>query len=57
MERQWHRVPREVVQSLNLELFRNCVDVALRGTVSERGGGGLALGWVILVGFATAAVR
>ena len=51
MERQWHRVPREVVQSLNLELFRNCVDVALRGTVSERGGDGWLFGLDELRGF------
>jgi len=51
VERQWHRVPREVVQSLNLELFRNCVDVALRGTVSERGGDGWLFGLDELRGF------
>jgi len=31
--KQWHRLPREVVELLSLEVFRNCVDVALR----ERG--------------------
>lgn len=50
-------LPQEVVGSPSLEALQKHVDVALRGTVSERGGGGLALGWVILVGFATAAVR
>ena len=39
--RQWHRLPREVVQSPSLEVFRNRVDVALRDVVSGRGGDGL----------------
>ena len=30
---QWHRLPREVVESLSLELFKNHVDVALRDVV------------------------
>ena len=25
---QWHRVPREVVESLSLEVSKNCVGVA-----------------------------
>ena len=36
--RQWHRLPREVVQSPFLEVFTNCVDVALRAVVSGHGG-------------------
>ena len=28
---QWHRLPREVVGSLSLEVFQNHVDVALSG--------------------------
>ena len=27
---QWHRLPREVVESPSLELFKNRVDMALR---------------------------
>ena len=42
--RQWHRLPREVVQSPSLEVFRSRVDVALRDVGSGRGGGGLMVG-------------
>ena len=41
---QWHRLPREVVDSLSLEVFQGCVHVALRDVVSGHGGDGLAAG-------------
>ena len=30
---QWHRLHREVVESLSVEVFKNSVDVALRDMV------------------------
>jgi len=42
--RQWHRLPREVVESLFLEVFKNRGGVALRDVVSGRGVGGLMVG-------------
>ena len=48
---QWQGLPRVVVQSPSLELFRNCGDVALRAVVSGHGGGGLVDGLGDLRGF------
>ena len=42
--RQWHSLPREVVQSPSLEVFKTHVDVALRDVVSGHGEDGLVVG-------------
>ena len=37
----WHRLPKEVVGSSSLEVFKDCGCVAIRNMVSEHGGVGL----------------
>jgi len=41
---QWHRLLREVAESPSLEVFKGCVDVALRNVGSGHGGDGLVIG-------------
>ncbi|XP_025006024.2 uncharacterized protein LOC112532354 [Gallus gallus] len=45
---QWHGLPREVVLSPSLEVFRRHRDVSVRDTVSGHGGGALGLDWMVL---------
>ena len=39
--RRWHRLPRDVMESSSLEVFKSHVDVALRDVVSGHDGDGL----------------
>ena len=40
----WNRLPREVVKSLSLEVFRECIYMVLTDMVSGHYGNGLAAG-------------
>ena len=46
--RQWHRLHREVVESLFLEVFKKHMDMALRDMVSGHGMMGWWLDWMVL---------
>lgn len=41
---QWHRLPRDMVESLPLGVFKKRVGVVLRNVVSENGGDELTVG-------------
>jgi len=44
----WHKLPRKVMESPSLKVFKKCGDMALRNMVSGHGGDGLSLDLVIL---------
>ena len=51
--RQWHRLPRDVVESPSLELFKKHVDVALRDVVSGHSEDGIVIGLIVLRDFSS----
>jgi len=53
MVRQWHRLPREVVESPSLELFKKHVDVTRRDVVSGHSEDGIVIGLIVLRDFSS----
>jgi len=51
--RQWHRLPREVVESPSLELFKKHVDVTRRDVVSGHSEDGIVIGLIVLRDFSS----
>jgi len=47
------QLPREAVESLSLEVLKNCAEVALREVGSGWGAGGWGVDWVISVVFSS----